>query len=121
MTTHTVIKGGKEITIEMPDPVVKKKAKRTKPFAQVELDLAAKMAEAIGTPRAFILVMLWHLAWQAKGQPFPFTNEILRKYGVSRDVKRKVLVALEAAGLIKIERHGIQSPIVTIINYTVVG
>jgi DNA-binding FadR family transcriptional regulator len=79
------------------------------------------MAQAARSPRTVIMVMLMHLAWQAKGQPFPFTNEALKKYGVSRNVKRKVLAALEAEGLIKVERSRTRSPIVTVTNCTVSG
>jgi hypothetical protein len=70
MTIHKVIKDGKEITIEMPDIPVKQKTKRSKPFALVELDLMERMAQAVGSPMAFVLVKLMHLAWQAKVSRF---------------------------------------------------
>jgi hypothetical protein len=120
--TEYVIRDGRRIEIETAEPIVKpatRRAKRTKPFAQVSLELAARMAQAVGSPRAFVLVMLTHLAWQAKGQPFPFTNGVLKKYGVSRDVKREVLAALEAEGLIKVERCHTRSPVVTVTNHAV--
>jgi hypothetical protein len=120
MTTHQVIKDGQQVTIEIPDITKKpRKTKQTEPFARMSLELTARMAQAVGSPRAFVLVMLVHLAWQAKGQPFPFANEMLKKYGVSRDVKREVLVALEAKGLVKVERCHSRAPIVTMISQTV--
>jgi hypothetical protein len=116
MTTHYVIKNGQETAIEVPDLAVKpikRRTKRIKPFAQVELEETANAAKAMGTPRALIFAMLKHLAWQSKGKPFPLTNAVLKKYGISREVKRKALVALEAKGLIRVERHRTRSPVVT--------
>jgi hypothetical protein len=119
MTKYDVIKGGQRIVVDIPDlPVKPKKTKRVTPFAQVELELAAKHSEAVGSPRTIVLVRLWYLAWKAKGQPFPFSSEALRKYGVSREVKRKVLDALEEAGLIRVERSGKRSPIITLLSIT---
>jgi hypothetical protein len=118
MTTHVVIKDGKEKVIEIPDLHVKqKKAKQAEPFAQMTLKLTAKAAEALGSPCMLVFAMLVHLAWKAKGQPFPFSNEVLKPYGVSREVKRETLATLEAAGIIKVERHRTRSPVVTLIGY----
>jgi hypothetical protein len=46
---------------------------------------------------------------------FPLPNGYLKKHGVSREVKRRVLLELETAGLITIERRTGKTPLVTLV------
>jgi hypothetical protein len=87
-----------------------------KRFVQVPLwwvEAAAK-ATARGAT-ALVLVYLLHASWKARSTTFPLSNVYLRKHGVSREVKRRVLQDLETAGLITIERRRSKTPLVTLV------
>jgi ribosomal protein S19E (S16A) len=56
------------------------------------------------------------LAWKTGSQTFPVSNDRLKQYGISRDVKHKMLERLEKAGRIKIERHGRHAPLVILLG-----
>jgi hypothetical protein len=101
-------------TIE-PTPRQKKQiAKRKKEFALVPLPAAAAMMKAIGTPGAMVVVALFYLSWKHGGAPFPLSNLVLARYGISRGIKHRALKALEGAGLIRVEWRYKQSPLVTL-------
>jgi hypothetical protein len=116
MTTRYVTRGGRQFAIETLETNAKPTPRRrAESFAKVPLEWAARAAKATGTPRALVWVLLLRLSWQAKGKPFPFPNAALARYGVKREAKRRVLVALEAGGLVKVERRHGRSPIVTLV------
>ena len=84
-------------------------AKRRKepPFVKVPLWWAAEATKATKTPKALVCIELLHRAWKAKSSTFSLPNGRLSKNGVSREIKRRALRDLEAAGLITVERrHG---------------
>ena len=88
----------------------------TKRFVQVPLWWAEAAAKA--TTRgatALVLVYLLHASWKARSTTFPLSNGYLKKHGVSREVKRRVLHDLETAGLITIERRRSKTPLVTLV------
>ena len=59
---------------------------------------------------------LWCLCGQNKNAlTFPVSNVKLRGLGISRQEKGRGLDALEAAGLIAVERRGKKSPLVTLL------
>jgi hypothetical protein len=85
------------------------------PFVKVPLWWAEAATKATKSPKAMVWVQLLHAAWKAKRLTFPLPNGRLKKAGVSRFVKRRVLRELEATGLITVAwRHG-KTPIVTIV------
>jgi DNA-binding FadR family transcriptional regulator len=49
--------------------------------------------------------IMLHMTWKTKSTTFPLSNVMLARYGVSRDMKRRVLEKMEASGLIKIKRR----------------
>jgi hypothetical protein len=53
--------------------------------------------------------------WKTRSTTFTLPNGWLEEWGVSREVKRRVLRDLEAAGLITVERPNRKSPKVTIV------
>jgi hypothetical protein len=70
------------------------------------------------TPKAFIWLLLLHLAWRTKNTTFSFSNQMLRRYyRVSPQTKRRALEELEAAGQISIERQRDRAPIITLIGF----
>jgi hypothetical protein len=92
-------------------------AKRRKepPFIKVPLWWAEAAAKATRMPGMLVLVELLHRSWKAKNLTFPLPNGRLAKHGVSREIKRKKLRDLEAAGLITVERHHGRTPWVTLV------
>jgi DNA-binding FadR family transcriptional regulator len=63
-----------------------------------------------------VWVLLQHVAWQTNSATFPLSNSVLAKYGVTREVKRRALAALESSGLILVERRHGRAPVVTLID-----
>jgi hypothetical protein len=70
---------------------------------------------ATRTPGFMVCIELLHASWKAKSVTVSVSNKRLRKAGVSREIKRRVLRDLEAAGLITIERRRGCSPRVTLV------
>jgi hypothetical protein len=94
-----------------------KAEKASEPFVQVPLwwiEMAARRAKS---PATLVLIELLYAAWKAKSPTFPLPNVRLRKLGVSRDVKRRVLYDLERGGVILVERPFSRTPIVTLIGF----
>ena len=84
-------------------------------FVKVPLWWAAEAAKATRMPGMLVLIELLHRSWKAKSLTFPLPNRNLGKHGVSREIKRKRLHDLEAAGLITVERrHGPQVTLVVL-------
>ena len=115
---HYVTRQGRRIEVEAIESGATPKTRRhrTDSFAKVPLGWAAAAAKATKTPRAMVWVLLQHIAWQNNRATFPVSNGALAKYGVSREVKRRALAALEAASLIRVERQHGRAPIVTLID-----
>jgi hypothetical protein len=91
-------------------------ARKHQQFVKVPLQWAAEAAEATGTRGAMVWILLLHMAWKTKSTTFPLSNVMLARYGVSREMKRRVLEKLEASGQIKIERRWKHNPIVTLLT-----
>jgi len=92
-----------------------KRKKKVEPFVKVPLWWIEAAAKAADSPRTLLLVELLHARWKTQCMTFPLPNGRLRKLGVSRDVKRRVLRDLELAGLITVERPARKTPIVTLV------
>jgi hypothetical protein len=82
------------------------------------LNWAATAAKATKSPAMVICTLLLHAAWKADGKAFTLSNGALAKAGVNRETKRRVLLNLEAAGLIAVERNHGRSPRVTLKTVT---
>jgi hypothetical protein len=98
---------GKQVPVEEVelDPPARRKKKRSE-FTVMELEWAADMAKATGTCGALVWIVMRYLSWKAKSPTFAFTNTLLTRYGVTRQIKYRVLEKLEAAGKIKVEHRG---------------
>ena len=120
MTKYAYSPGlGKRIEVEELDVGAKpNKARRREAVAyvQISLQLAAECAQATRTQSAFVWLLLRHIAWRTGRRTFPCPNGELRRYGVSRDVKREALAKLEAAGLISVQQALGCAPVVTLIG-----
>jgi hypothetical protein len=91
------------------------KRKKTEPFVKVPLWWIAEAMRLTRTPAALVCIHLLYASWKARSLTFPFPNGRLKKVGVSREIKRRVLHDLEAGGLIKVERRSRKTPIVTLV------
>ncbi|OLB72186.1 MAG: hypothetical protein AUI16_21215 [Alphaproteobacteria bacterium 13_2_20CM_2_64_7] len=86
----------------------------TEPFVKLPLWWVEAVARATNSAAALVWVELLRLRWKTQRTTFPLPSNRLKKLGVSRDVKRRVLYDLERAGLISIERRSRKTPIVTL-------
>jgi hypothetical protein len=84
-------------------------------FVKVPLWWIEQAARATRSPQAFVCVWLLHLAWSSKSATFPLPNSRLGERGVDRRAKRRALEALEAAGLITVDRRHGKTPVVTLV------
>ena len=109
---------GKQILVEtLETPSMEAlEPKKHEQFVKLPLQWAADAAKATGTRGAMVWILLLHTAWKTKSTTFPLSNVMLARYGVSREMKRRVLEKLEASGRIKIERRWKRNPIVTLLT-----
>jgi hypothetical protein len=108
-------KGGGFFAETLDIPAAKTRGKKGEPFVMMPLQWAADMAKAT-TPGAMVWILLRYQSWKTKSKTFPVTNVLLERHGVNRETKRRVLERLEAAGLIKIQHRGRQTPLVTLLR-----
>jgi hypothetical protein len=110
---------GRRIEVEELDTGVqpsKARRRETVAYAQIALKLAAECAKATMTQQAVVWLLLRYMAWSTRSSTFPCPNGMMRRYGVSREVKRKALEKLEAAGLISVQQPRGCAPLVTLIG-----
>jgi hypothetical protein len=105
-----------EMAVENDAAPAPKTRNKANDFARVPLDLAAGLAKATGTSSAVVWVLLIYLAWKTKSSTFTLSNEILKRYGVNRNAKYRVLARLEKAGFIQVERRGFRAPLITLLD-----
>jgi hypothetical protein len=93
-----------------------RRKQKAEPFVHVPLWWFAQATKFTRTPAALVCIELLYRAWMGKSLTFPFPNVDLKKLGVSRDVKRRVLRDLERGGLITVDRPTRKTPIVTLVG-----
>jgi len=94
----------------------RRKRKKVEPFVHVPLWWITQATKLARTPAALVCIELLYRSWKAKSPTFPFSNENLKRLGVSREIKRRVLRDLERGGLITVERPTRKTPIVTLVG-----
>ena len=98
------------------EAVAPMKRKKVEAFVKVPLWWITAAAKATGSPAVLVLIELLHLQWKTRRMSFPVPNARLKKLGVSREVKRRVLRDLQRAGLITVDQRTRKSPIVTLVS-----
>ena len=98
------------------EAVAPMKRKKVEAFVKVPLWWIMAAAKATGSPAVLVLIELLHLQWKTRRMSFPVPNARLKKLGVSREVKRRVLRDLQRAGLITVDQRTRKSPIVTLVS-----
>jgi hypothetical protein len=91
------------------------KTKQKDAFVKVPIWWGVEVAKATHSPGMLVAVELLYRSWKAKSLTFLFPNGSLKKHGVSRKTKHWKLRALEAAGLIAVERRHGKTPLVTLV------
>lgn len=91
------------------------KRKKTELFAVVPLASAAAAYRALKCPRAMVWLWLLHQARKTGKSTVAVPNGVLVRYGVSREIKRRALQELAAAGLVTIEQRQRKTPVVTLL------
>ena len=72
-------------------------------------------ASRLGVKALLVGLALWHLKGLRKADTFVVSNLMVRDWSIEPDAKRRGLRALEMAGLIRVQRRGKRSPLVTIV------
>jgi hypothetical protein len=91
------------------------KREKTKAFAVVGLDTAVKAFAAMKCPKAMLWLWLQHQTRKTGKKTVSVPNGVLARYGVGRELKRRALMELEAAGVIRIERLPRKTPVATLL------
>ena len=73
-------------------------------------------AIAAGNSAISIGLVLWYLRGWKKQSEFRLTNVELRKWNIDRHQKRRGLVQLEKAGLVKVKRENCKNPKVELLE-----
>jgi DNA-binding transcriptional ArsR family regulator len=72
-------------------------------------------AKRLGATPLLVGLALWHLKKLRQCDTFTVSNLMLKEWGIQPDAKSRALRALERDGLIRVERRGKRSPLVTIV------
>ncbi len=72
-------------------------------------------ASQLGVKALLVGLALWYLRGLRRSNSFIISNLMMQQWGVHPDAKSRALRKLEKAGLIRIERRGKRSPLVTLV------
>lgn len=72
-------------------------------------------ASHLGVKALLVGLALWHLRGLRKADTFLVSNLMVRDWGIEPDAKRRALRTLEKAGLIRVQRRGKSSPLVSVV------
>jgi hypothetical protein len=93
------------------------RARVIEPHIQLTERVAVAIAKAMNSPAIMVWYQIVYLTWKGRGGPVTLANKKLKSWGVSRDVKTRVLRDFEKAGLIRVERRPRKSPrIIVLVN-----
>jgi hypothetical protein len=93
-----------------------KRKKTFEPFVKVSLRWITEAAKATRSPTTAVCIELLRASWKAGSPTVSLPNGGLKSLNVSREVKRRVLMDLERAGLIMVERRHGKTTIVTLMS-----
>lgn len=87
-------------------------------WAKIPHDRGLQLAEQAKDPMLAVLLVLEHAIHRAGSNQVRLTNHLLRQYKIPRQSKARNLRRLAAAGVITVEQHGKEAPVVTHHWYT---
>lgn len=115
-----VFRHGKRIeTVELvplTPSAKRRKARQEEAFVLVPLTRAAEVVKCMREKGVMVWIVLMYLAWKDKSPTVQLSNEIMKRYGISRHTKYRALATLEAAGIVTIEWQNKQAPMVTLVH-----
>ena len=91
--------------------------KKVEPFVKVPLWWIEMAAKRDNSPATLVLMELLYVAWKARSSTFSLPSGRLKRLGVSREMKRRVLRGLEQGGIITVERRSRKIPVITLIAF----
>lgn len=112
---------GKRIEVEVitpATPVRWKVAKVTKTWAPIPHHRGLELAKHAGIPALAVLLALEIAIHEAHSNRVKLTNDLLDRYGITRQSKARGLRQIAAAGTISVEWDGQEAPTVTHHWYT---
>jgi hypothetical protein len=112
---RTIFSHGKFMEVISADPAPHNARNKKNGFALVPLEWTADVAKALDAPDVMLVNLMLYLSWKAKGEAFLLSNETLRRYGVGRKTKYRVLARLERAAKIEVRRKNKHAPYVTLL------
>jgi hypothetical protein len=99
-----------------PDCVIEavelQSAKRVRSWAKIPHDEGIELARRLRCPALAVLLALDRAIFTTKRNPTKLTNNLLRRYGVTRQAKARALGQLQDAGVVVVERRGKGAPMV---------
>ena len=111
-----VVPGGAPLTSPTANTSSKRKGGRApNGFTQMRNDAAIAGFRALGCPQAMVWFYIHYRVWAERNRTVPLATKTLAGIGVDRKVKYRALTRLEQAGLIRVERRGKRSPLVTLL------
>jgi hypothetical protein len=102
--------------VEPPKERAQPRQKRSEPFVLVPLAATALAAKATRSTKLFVWLMIQYRVWQEKNQTVALSNRSLAPYGISPDAKLRALGELETAGLIRVNRKGTKTVLITLLD-----
>jgi hypothetical protein len=92
------------------------KRKKVEAFVKVPLWWIETAAKDARSPTTLVLIELLYASWKAKSSTFPLPNGRLKKLGVDRRTKYRVLRDLKRRPVILVERPPRKTPLITLIG-----
>lgn len=112
---RTIFSHGRFMEVTSADPAPRNARNKKDGFALAPLEWTADVAKLLNVPDIMLVNLMLYLSWKAEGEAFLLSNETLRRYGVGRKTKYRVLACLERAGRIQVRRQNKQAPYVTLL------
>jgi hypothetical protein len=97
-------------------PTKRERRYASNPRVMLRLETLARATRATRSPRLFVWAWLQYMAWWNKSVTVNIANAELEHYGFNRELKRRALLDLEVAGLVKVKRRGHEAVTVTLID-----
>jgi hypothetical protein len=96
-------------------PVLTTKQRRQRAhFVKVPLEWAERATKALHVPQAYVMIWLLYRAWKTGSNTVVLSNRPI--HYINRSTKRRALLKLEKAGLIRVDRGRGRAPVVTLVG-----
>ncbi len=97
---------------------VKRRSKAPEPYVRTIPLSWIQQASRLPGKALHVGIALWHLVGVSKSRTVTLTRSRLSQFGLHHETARRGLLALEKAGLVRVERSGNKSPRITPVKVT---